>query len=440
MLKFITNKYKETGRRENPYHHSADTKLLLNFEPKRRVYHDRKASSRFESVETWRDARLIKDTSRIRHIPRRKHFRALDDTSSTSFGLQQILVSEYPEGAEKIFFMIKTGGTELWKKLPVHFFASLPKMPKFGLYSDAPGSIAGYEVIDSLANLTESIRNSELFEMYRLHRDIHDNHGIYDYSETKLNNAWDLDKFKNIPILLHAYENSNCDWFFMVDTDSYVMVESLVDWLKGRDPNKPYYHGSIINIGVPFAHGGSGILVSRKAIEMTVASHREYLEEYEQRATKDCCGDRVLGLMLFEKGKIIGTTGEASDKLRPFQGNTHWDVEVTEMQWCLPVLSFHHVSPHDIELLWEYEQIKEREGSHVTYGDIYRDFYQPYITDVIENWDNNARDVQIHKEEGKQEPSSPAWKSFEECKATCERDEKCLTYRTANAQAPRVPI
>lgn len=399
--------------------------------------HNSDQNSRYESNDAWRS-----DDSYAQLNPQRIDLPSPDKYISKGDYLQQPLVADYPKGAENMFFMLKTGGSVLWKRLPVHIFTTLTRTPNFALYSDSPGSIAGYEVIDILQNITdESIINSEL-DLYRRQRFIHDTHRIVDYSEIEVAGGWELDKFKNIPMLAHAYSISpSSDWFVYMDDDSYMMLDTLMEWLNTLDPEIPLYLGSrALLADIEFAHGGSGVVLSRKAVELTVGDHPEYIKEYEEKAFDYCCGDFMVALMLKEKLDLdISTRTDYPTVEYKFQGNSFYNVMVTEEKWCQPILSFHHLSPHDIEILWEYERLKgPNSKSNITYGSIYRDFYLPYLDDQIKDWDNEADEINYSYkmdqsiginasyEGGK---DNRPYENVEECKKVCDILDTCVMYR-----------
>lgn len=412
----------------------------------------------YETSETWRppiDQADKSETSQYRYsLPGLEKYKTKADY------LQQPLVADYANGSDRVFFMIKTGGSVLWKRLPIHLMTSLTRVPNFALYSDSPGSVGGHEVIDILKNSSQSALESREFELYRYQKAIHDKHGVIDYSDINLGQGWDLDKFKNIPMLADAYSRSpNSDWYVFMDADSYFMMDNLMDWLNTLDPNTPYYFGSRAMVGsTPFAHGGSGVVLSHRAVEETVGKHPEYVQEYEKKTFSQCCGDFMVAVMLKEKlGLEISAGAEYPGVSYKFQGNNFWDVMVTEEKWCQPIVSFHHLTPHDIEILWEYEKLKGPVANRplITYGDIYRDFYLPYIVEELKDWDNKAKgkefsldkdnkkkeETQRKAEEQKNEksaepvkiyefdPNDRPYTSLEACKKACDDMKSCNMYR-----------
>lgn len=414
-------------------------------------FHDEKDRGRFESVDVWRDPEVYDDPSQPEGLLR-PPMPSLGEFKSKGEYIKQPIVADYAKNSDKLFLMIKTGASVLWKRLPVHLFTTLTRVPHFGLYSDAPASIGGYEVIDVLANVSAETKNSDAFEMYRLQRELHDGYGVLDLSEVNVNKGWDLDRFKNIPMLVHAYKSSpNSDWFAFMDADSYFMLDNLMEYLDTLDPNKPLYIGNAIG-AYRFCHGGTGVVLSRKALELTVGGDPEWIAKAEKVTHDTCCGDFMVAWLMKEMIDLEPKSGkeEYPHIGSKFQGNSFWDVEINEDKWCEPILSFHHLTPHDIEILWEFERLQGPNRNKITYASIYNQFYKPYLTPLREDWDNGAREDEYTEqryqdqkanalEEGNEErlremqeleKSGPLpHESLEGCRLACEAKSDCLSYR-----------
>lgn len=403
--------------------------------------------ARYASVDTWRtpdtyEATYIKSNQRP-ELPHINNFRSKGEY------LKQPIIGDYPKGSQNVFFMVKTGASVLWHRLPIHLLTSLTKTPKFGLYSDSPGSVAGYEVVDALANLTEETKNDPTFTMYRYQKVLHDEHGVSDSGHVAFNDGWNLDRYKNIPMLAHAYAASpQSDWFVFMDADSYMLMDNLMDLLDSMNPEQPIYYGArnVINgqksngekYEFPFAHGGSGVIISRNALELTVGEHPEYVEEYERKTAEYCCGDVMVALMFKEKLNLEVMSDQRSPRsgIR-VQGEPFYSVKVRPDKWCTPIVTFHHMTPHDIEILYEYERLRPYDRN-ITYGHIYRDFYLPYISEKIADWDNRADEVTFSRDKDVAEGVTPQaeggtsirpYESFEACQQACQQQESCLQFR-----------
>lgn len=381
---------------------------------------------RYESTDVWRTPDTVKDTYPLdNRIPLSSNSNNGDQPHWGSY-MQQPLAADFADHSQNVFLMVKTGADVLWKRLPVHLFTTLTRVPNFALYSDKPGSVGGYEIIDVLENVTESTLESNDFTKYRKMKELYGRQ-FYDPSELSIEGGWDLDKYKNIPMLAHAYKLSpNSDWFVFQDADSFMFFDVLTHWLKDLNPNEPLYVGSGAMLGdLLFAHGGSCVLISRKALELTVGQHPEYVEEYEKKAAQTCCGDALVAQMFKEKLDLEMSWGESyPHALHRFQGRQHQLIEIGRNEWCSPIVSFHHLTPHDIETLWEYERLKGSDRNRITYSDIYRDFYQPYLVDKLDHWDNMANDAVFVEKD-----ATTAHESWQNCRNQCETESDCLSWR-----------
>lgn len=128
---------------------------------------------------------------------------------------------------------------------------------------------------------------------------------------------------------------------------------NLVHWLGTLDPNKKSYFGSEVNIGgTRFAHGGSGIILSRAIMHELVVVHNGTAAAWDPKTKENCCGDLVLGLALKEyKTELEDAwplmSGE-SQATMPFGPGT-------PEYWCRPALSMHHVSSTEMKELSGFE-------------------------------------------------------------------------------------
>jgi hypothetical protein len=388
-------------------------------------------TARMETVDPWRSSEWYKTIHRPGYRPK-----AVQANKFESYGqyMKQAIVSDYAQGSDKLFLMIKTGGSVLWNRLPVHLFTTLTRVPNFALYSDAPGSIGGYEVIDILANLSDSTLNSNEFTMYRHQRLIHDGHGNINYQDDTLHEGWNLDKFKNIPMLAHAYSVSpDSDWFVFMDADTYLMMDNLMSELGKLDPNEHLYMGTIAGSGkYAFVHGGSGVVISRKTMEESFGKNPGLVTKYEKRTFDECCGDLMVGFVFIDEIQVPATQHLG------IQGSQYWNMNLNEERWCEPMLSFHHMNPHDIEVFWEYERVKRLQGTPILYADIYNDFVLPYIEPEITDWDSTIDQLRISHKEDQEKGIKPLseggpvlrpYENVEACRKYCQDMPQCLSYR-----------
>jgi hypothetical protein len=385
---------------------------------------------RYESVDHWRPSDSFSPAYQGNYRP--KHPSPYKFKSVGDF-LKQPVVDDYAKGADKVFLMVKTRGGDLWKRLPVHLFTTLTRVPKFSIYSNAPGSIGGYEVIDILANLSDKIYQTNEFTTYRHHRLSHDAHGNIGYEDTKIGDL-DLDKFMYLPILAHAYTVSpDSDWFVFMGAESYLFFDNLLELLRKLKPQQHMYMGRLA--GLPshsYAHGETGFVVSQKTMRESFGKFGNLASKYEEMTFKECCGDKMVAIVFSELFNLYVTHHEG------FSRRSYLDTPLKESNWCDPVLSFHNLLQHEIEILWEYEKLKRLAKKPILYSDIYRDFILPYVDYEIADWNNNADHKQGSAKDDEEHGIIPyakggnnvrPYESVEACRNLCKSTADCLSFR-----------
>lgn len=202
--------------------------------------------------------------------------------------------AHFPD-TSKVLILVKTGASEAYSRLPIHLLTMLKCLPNnFLLFSDMAENIAGHTVHDSLETVLDSVKESNGdFKIYHRqnqcpisHEDCNRGHGVGF-------EGWNLDKYKNVHIAERAYNmRPTYDWYFFIDADTYVSFPTLMEWLPTVDPNKLHYIGHQKHSGTfPFAHGGSGYLMS-KAIMRSMFYGRDGVgNKYDEPTQESCCGD-----------------------------------------------------------------------------------------------------------------------------------------------------
>lgn len=243
---------------------------------------------------------------------------------TTSQGLQSLrpdhdpICDGFPD-TSGILLVMKTGATEAFDKLPTQLITILRCLPDFLLFSDLDQHIAGYHVRDSLETVLNTAKddNSD-FNLYRQQKDcVIDQDMCSKTLDGAQDAGWNLDKYKNIHMAEKAHRlRPGYDWYFFVDADTYVCWPNLVQVLRKLDPSKPRYLGSPTIIGgYPFAHGGSGYVVSSAAMMEFAGQNPGIANKYDPKIKDVCCGDYMFAVSLND---TIGITVESlvSDELR----------------------------------------------------------------------------------------------------------------------------
>ncbi|ODQ74528.1 hypothetical protein LIPSTDRAFT_70189, partial [Lipomyces starkeyi NRRL Y-11557] len=153
--------------------------------------------------------------------------------------------------------------------------------------------------------------------------------------------------------------------------------------------------------------------------------------EYEEFTKSHCCGDHVLAHAFLDRN-IRVLSGESYPHVSwRIQGEPPISVRYNKDNWCKEIVTFHHLTSHDIEMLYEFER-KFPQDQPILYKDVYHEFIMPYLRDERRNnWDNLADSRQYSKDREKDQnnPEETAYNSFEECSKKCQEWEDCVQFR-----------
>ncbi|KAF7190933.1 hypothetical protein HII31_08092 [Pseudocercospora fuligena] len=317
-----------------------------------------------------------------------------DDVEESSHHVNETCL--HLPGANKVMIMLKTGATELYQKLPTHFVTTLKCIPHFIIFSDLEQSFADTKIHDAIKPVSKKVR--EKHEDFKMYREIEKWHAEgQDLGKLMGDSGWNLDKWKFLPMFHETFENApdHIEWFVMIEADTSLHWLNLLLWLQSMDHQQPYYLGAQNVIGdTTFAHGGSGIVVSRKAADILEAARYNagkelYDEKWEDQTAISCCGD-----------EIIARAFKAVDiPLTPawplIQGETISTVDFTEHHWCTPPMTFHHVSPIEVDTYWQFQIDWAAEHGWRTpylYRDIFEHFLGRHVTVNRTSWNNLSND------------------------------------------------
>lgn len=226
---------------------------------------------------------------------------------------------------------MKTGATESFDKVPMQLMTVLRCLPDLLIFSDLEQRIAGHHVHDSLNTVLDEARDGNAdFDLYRQQKACTIDQDMCARSVDGPQDAgWNLDKYKNIHMAEKTYRmRPGYDWYVFIDADTYVSWPNLVQTLHRLDPTKERYLGSPTLIGnTPFAHGGSGYVVSGAAMKEFVWKNPGVANSFDVRITTECCGDYMFAVALNE---TIGVTVDSIVSVRR-------ETQVTRYTWCVSV-------------------------------------------------------------------------------------------------------
>ncbi|KAL2060811.1 hypothetical protein VTL71DRAFT_8863 [Oculimacula yallundae] len=309
---------------------------------------------------------------------------------------------------EGITLIIKTGAQEV-SHLSIQIGTTLRYLDPLDLliFSDLQSSLGPFLIHDALRNVDQALKETDLD--FAIYRDIRRYQRTgQDISELKEERAkgdsragWKLDKYKFLHMVEQTFEmRPGSKWYVFVETDSYVVWSNLAEWLSRLDSTKPIYLGAPVMLGgQAFAHGGSGYVLSNAAMNKLLGPDQPQglAASWDKRMKQHCCGDLALAIALKEKGVDLTGAGPMTHGEKP----ATFSYGPGEL-WCQPVVTMHHVLPHEVSAIWRFERRREilDPGANETiFSDLYFHFVEPLLVDMRENWDNMAHGTTYSVEE-----------------------------------------
>jgi hypothetical protein len=225
-----------------------------------------------------------------------------------------------------ILLSMKTGATESFDRLPTQFMTMLRCLPDFLLFSDMAQDMVGYHVYDALDTVLPEAKDfNPDFDLYRRQKACPVDQENCSKLGDPASEGWNLDKYKNIHMAEKAYTmRPGMDWYVFVDADTYVLWPNIVQWLRQLNPKDKHYLGSVSLINdKQFAHGGSGYILSKAAMDDFVGGHPNVGNKFDVQAKSECCGDYLLSAALKEMSGIeVQQTVSNSPDYRSFDARS----------------------------------------------------------------------------------------------------------------------
>ncbi|KAI1769927.1 glycosyltransferase family 31 protein [Hypoxylon cercidicola] len=345
--------------------------------------------------------------------------------------------ASFPD-TSNILLLVKTGATESYARIPTQLVTVLRCLPDFLIFSDLEQNIAGYHVYDSLDTVIHDAKDENPdFDLYRRQQacpvDQQSCNAGAAGSDQK-REGWELDKYKNVHIAEKTYRlHPSYDWYLFIDADTYVLWRNLVQWLhKLNDPwNKKYYIGSLTLINdFPFAHGGSGYILSQATMWDLVGNHAGIANSYDMTAMNSCCGDYVLGLALNETINV-----GVNSAWPTINGEKPHSIPYGPREWC-----------HPLEFEKRFYESPSLPDPTLRFKDIYHEFVEPKLSVRRDDWDNLSNDVVYLDRNAKHEQwqknrakkldqqirvsavEMDAHKSFNHCRKLCDTVASCFQF------------
>lgn len=325
-------------------------------------------------------------------------------------------------GFDRIAITVKTGATEAAEKVPVQLRTSLRCVPIENIlwFSDMNQDIGDHRLHDSLDTIESAVKDGNPdFDIYRKQQELQDPvliasqlRTMKDPSDSNNLASWKLDKYKNIHIVEKSWAlKPDMDWYFNIDADTYVVWSSLVSWLPTLNPSKKLFIGSkTYDNGQAFAHGGSGLLLSKAASQDLVVVHNGTAARWDSQMDKIFYGDSLLARALQEYGISV------TNSFPMFNGETPSTLWFHAGVWCMPIVTLHHISTSESEELKAFEERRPDQNAPLLYAELFNGMVSDMIPDHdLEEWDNRCEGATVSD-----------IVSADDCKVACDKEPECL--------------
>ncbi|KAL6703721.1 hypothetical protein ACN47E_009415 [Coniothyrium glycines] len=339
--------------------------------------------------------------------------------------------SPFADGVfEGVTFVLKMGAPDTATALPRYLNRLGRCKQDLLLFSDKKHdrfNHHGFEtaIHDALSHIRPEYRfNNPDFDVYDRIQAANDTH---DRSE----DGWRLDKYKFLPMMeWTSYLKPESQWYVFMELDTYVNYDNLYRFLSTFNPNTAYYFGSPVwpKKKTVFAHGGSGFILSRAALDKLIALGRMFGENKHFPGThffgvdlkKQCCGDEVLAQVLKKSGVSLRGYWPM------FNGENPITLRFNHEQWCEAVITMHHLSEDDFTGMFQWERARKYPARPLVFEELFN-MIEPHLQEKAEDWSNLSEDVVYKKGKGQS-------KSFDKCYKACQKDSKCMQFEYSGTE------
>ncbi|KAJ5086271.1 hypothetical protein NUU61_007578 [Penicillium alfredii] len=348
------------------------------------------------------------------------------------FASKEELCGNLPHDMDDVLVVLKTGATEALEKVPVHLRTTLQCVPHFAIFSDYEETINGVRTQNVIRNVKpNTLQNEPEFGFYhRLQKVGREGLTEAEWGDHtngplgKVNNpGWKLDKWKFLPMVDKAFETMpKAKWFIFLEADTYIVWQNVITWLAHLDWNRPYYLGSPMQIGdMLFAYGGAGIILSQNAVQQLHGYTASKQEDLERMTAGEWAGDCALARALGDLQIPLTWAWPMMLTSRPWELD-HFSEGYGRQPWCYPVVSYHHMTEEDIDLMWHFDRgfFKSGKNALLLHGDVFRKLIHDQSLRQLDEWDNLAGTVIDF--------AAPTEPSLQACAEVCARNSECLQY------------
>jgi len=264
---------------------------------------------------------------------------------------------------DDILVVLKTGANEVFEKLPTQILTMLQCVEDLLIFSDLEQQLGAYHIHDALADVNEAVKvGNPDFDYYRtLHEYKKIGQDISTLRETTGQAAWNLDKYKFMPMLEKTWEKKpNKKWYVFIEADTYLVWTNLLLWLERLDPTELIYLGSPTFINnQEFGHGGSGVILSGTAMAKVFEGGPGVAAQYNLQTKDESIGDYMLMKALKDKGVSFRSGWPMLQAEKPSTIPFGPGPDNGVRHWCQPIVTMHHITAGEASAVWQYEQKRE---------------------------------------------------------------------------------
>jgi hypothetical protein len=325
---------------------------------------------------------------------------------------------------EDVTVVLKIGAGEATTKLPAYLNRLGRCKQDLLIFSDRKATVQSFDVVDALSHIRPEYKweNAD-FSVYDSIQAAND-------TADKSPDGWKLDKYKFLPMMeWTSYLRPDSHWYLFIETDTYVNYDNLYRFLTHFNPKSAHYFGSPVwpKKKAPFAHGGSGFILSRGALDKLMARGKMFAENHHfpgthffgENVAESCCGDEMLAQVLKKSGVPLRGYWPM------FNGDKPPTMKFGPEQWCEAVMTMHHLQEDDYTGLSQWEQARRHPERALMFEELFN-LIEPRLQGKADDWTNMSEDV-VHTK-GK------SVKSFNACERACMKDPKCLQYEHTGTQ------
>jgi hypothetical protein len=277
--------------------------------------------------------------------------------------------------------------------------------------------IGRYHIHDVLVDINSTFRDAH--DEFKLYQEQQDCPISQKECTAESKGGWNLDKFKFLHMIVKTWEmRPGKQWYVFAEADTYVFWNALVEFLRHRaEPRDYLYVGSVAMLGgFPFAHGGSGYVMSGQLVQKIAETIPDVAAKYDDRGTRECCGDLLMALAADEVGIKVKNAHPM------FNGEKPNTLPYGPGHWCEPLFTMHHMNSEEVAMVWQYEQTRTTKAL-TQVQNMYHTFMAPHLIPHRDVWDNLSDDTcYVGQDEKEQERAG----SLEKNRQKEEKDKNAI--------------